>query len=78
MRRMEVVWGVPFVLHLLSLPTFAAKEAVPILYTGEKYRDPTVSPLSATLLEPAKEEKIVLPRLDVQGIVWDERDPRAG
>lgn len=60
-------------------PCLAAKEtSQPILYTGERYRDPTVSPLSTPINQPViKEPPVQLPPLEVQGIIWGERDPRA-
>ena len=63
---------------VVSLPSLAAKETVQeIRYTGERYRDPTVSPL-AVAVQPAQEEGPVrLPPLEVQGIILGKQEPRA-
>ena len=63
---------------VISLPSLAAKEAShQVRYTGERYRDPTASPLAVTV-QPAQEEGPVrLPPLGVQGIILGEREPRA-
>ena len=77
MERAAFLGGVFLIAILFPFPTLAAREAAPILYTGEKYRDPTGSPLSSTLIDSTKDGVVSLPHLEIQGIIWGERNPRA-
>ena len=79
MKRILGVGGVFLTMQGVIFPlSVSAKEAVQrALYTGEKYRDPTASPLAITA-QPAHEVgPIRLPSLSVQGIIWAEGGPRA-
>ena len=64
---------------LISLPCLAAKEGPQqIRYTGERYRDPTVSPLAVNVQSVQQEERsVTFPPLEVQGIIWGNLEPRA-
>lgn len=78
MKKVPFLFGISCGMIIFPFPALAAREAGPILYTGEKYRDPTVSPLSQTRIDAAKKGgPVSLPRLEVQGVIWSERNPRA-
>ena len=80
MKNRGWIGGLSLILSgFIPLSGWAAKETrQPVFYLGERYRDPTVSPLS-TAAQPIPTEQQVFrfPALEVQGMIWGEMEPRA-
>ena len=78
MKRWGLMLGICLAVNGFCFPSLAAKGTSPhVLYTGEKYREPTLSPLSVNPQTLQEEKPAPLPPLDVQGIIWGKAEPQA-